>query len=79
VLSPPEPEGGLTRPVIWTEWPTCGERSAVLFSIHVDGVWSTGAFAALVAPLVPVALLVVPGVPGVVSVPIELIRALRSW
>jgi len=37
-----------------------------------------GAFAALVAPLVPVALLVVPGVPGVVSVPSELIRAFLS-
>jgi len=78
VLSPPVPDGALTRPVIWTEWPTCGDRSDVLFSIQVDGVWSTGAFAALVAPLVPVALLVVPGLPGVVSVPSELIRAFLS-
>ena len=64
VSDPPVPAGELIRPEIWTEWPTWGARSVVLFSIHVVG---TSPLAALDDPLVPVA-------PG----PAGLVRAFRS-
>lgn len=70
VLLPEFPAGALGRPVICTWWPTCGARSVLLLSVQVIAMSLMGAFDALVADVVPVALAVVPEVPVAPAVPL---------